>query len=129
MRGSKCVWDVVYARTQVTSREPSPRHSEDSDRKGRAKGSRKHANGAETEECEARKGLAPLHPPDLRQPRRHCRVRLRRQTAAPISQMLAIHHRRWPFIRIVTPAATCCFARSHVIEAGEARRRVDVTCA
>jgi hypothetical protein len=73
--------------------------------------SRKHASSTETEECEAREGLAPLYQPG-------CSNRdafvgyVTGRTAARISQMLAIHHRRWPFIRFVIPTDTGCVIRA-----------------
>ncbi len=69
----------------------------------------KRASGVEMEACteagEARAGLAPVYRPGRAY---HDAIvgYVTGWTAAHISQMLAIHHRRWPFIRIVTSADT-----------------------
>ena len=61
---------------------------------------------------EAREGLAPVYRPG---PAYHDVIvgYVTGWTAAHISQMLAIHHRRWPFIRIVTSADTSAQERAN----------------
>ena len=69
----------------------------------------KRASGVEMEACMlacgAREGLAPMYRPGRAY---HDAIvgYVTGWTAAHISQMLAIHHRRWPFIRFVTSADT-----------------------
>ena len=85
------------------------RKATESDGRVATKPDRERASGVEMEACleacGAREGLAPVY-----RPRRayHDVIvgYVTGWTAAHISQMLAIHRRRWPFIRIVTSADT-----------------------
>ena len=109
-------WDISHARTMALCPGAvlTRHHLRDSDgrvatKPDQSKPDQERASGVEmeacVEACGAREGLAPVY-----RPRRayHDAIvgYVTGWTAAHISQMLAIHHRRWPFIRIVTSADT-----------------------
>ena len=104
-------WDISHARTMALCPGAvlTRHHLRDSDGRVATKPDRERASDIEMEACleacGAREGLAPVY-----RPRRayHDVIvgYVTGWTAAHISQMLAIHRRRWPFIRIVTSADT-----------------------